>query len=389
MNDGDRETIPAFESAFAERVGCRDAIAVTFARLGLRYALDALGLAPGDEVILSPLTCRVVVLALQSAAFRPVYADIKPSSGLNLDGEGIERHCTKRTRAILFQHTYGTSTGIEEVADVARQRGIPLIEDCAQCLPPGPAGERAGSRGEASIWSHNYRKPLPVGAGGMITTSGAGLAARIRQRRDAGEGRSRRAELAWRMMGVAHEWLLRPGTYWMLWSLQRRVRGDHRAKTLEDAIEEEVTSLPVRISTWQAQRGFRGLASADQRIRRSLDLSRRYANSLGDLNTIALIPGATDFPLYYFPVLARRKHRLLDAARQRGLELIAWPTSTPIYPIEREIELRQCEYEPGSCPNAEARAGTLLGLPVDLRTTDNDAGALIELLRLSDGWSAE
>ena len=86
-------------------------------------------------------------------------------------------------------------------------------------------------------------------------------------------------------------------------------------------------------------------------------------------------------PLYYYPILATHKPALLEAARRRRLELIAWPLSTPIYPIERVAELEQSEYTPGSCPHAELTANSLCGLPVALTSSRASAERLIALLR--------
>lgn len=382
-----RDPVHAFERALAAHLGQTQVVSVTYARLGLRLLLEALGLRPGDEVIVSGLTCRVVVLAIQAAGLHPVYADL--SSGvLTIDADSVTDRLTPRTRAIVFQHTFGTGHGLDAVADIAGQRGIPLIEDCAHCLPPAPGARGAGARGIASIWSHNFRKPMPVGAGGSVATSDENLAALVRKMRDAGQTRSTTGELRWLLTRVAYETLLRPSTYWPLWTLARRLRGDHQQKSLQQSIREEVTSLPIRISARQAEWGLRGLEHAARRVQHAAELAHAYDAALGDLSSIDQVPGAAAWPLYYYPILAHRKPELLDAARRRRIELIAWPLSTPIYPIERQTELAQSEYVSGSCPNAEERARMLCGLPVDLMTTTRGAQNLMDLLREVDAGAA-
>jgi len=378
------DPVTAFEHAFAARVGQPYAVSVTYARLGLRMLLDALGIRPGDEVIVSALTCRVVVLAIQSAGCRPVYADLQSSGALNMDASSVAGRLTSRTRAIVFQHTYGTHTGLDAIVDLASRRGIPLIEDCAHCLPPSSPSQGVGARGIASIWSHNFRKPMPLGAGGCVVTGDEHLAGLIRKVRDAGPVRSPLGELQWQLTRVAYDAVLSPSRYWPLWTLNRRLRRNQERQTLQDSIREEVTSLPVRISSRQAEWGLRGLRDADRRVAHAGQLSSQYDGALGDLSTIQKVPAATKSPLYYYPVLARYKDALLDAARRRRMELIAWPLSTPIYPIERQSELAQSEYAMGSCPDAEERARTLCGLPVDLQATKGSAQNLIDLLRAVD-----
>ena len=89
-------------------------------------------------------------------------------------------------------------------------------------------------------------------------------------------------------------------------------------------------------------------------------------------------------PLYFFPVLTLEKERLLDAARARHLELVAWPIRTPIYPVESESALPRYAYMPGSCPRAEELARCLVGLPTDFGAQERERKALIELLRVHD-----
>jgi dTDP-4-amino-4,6-dideoxygalactose transaminase len=86
-------------------------------------------------------------------------------------------------------------------------------------------------------------------------------------------------------------------------------------------------------------------------------------------------------PLYYFPVLVRNKSALVQAARRRGIEIIAWPRSPPIYPIEDAARLPQYGYEPGSCPVADATAGRLVGLPTHRRISARHLARIVELLR--------
>jgi hypothetical protein len=89
--------------------------------------------------------------------------------------------------------------------------------------------------------------------------------------------------------------------------------------------------------------------------------------------------GSTE-PLYFFPVLVKRKEELLRKARRKRLELIAWPLKEPIYPVETESQLSTYGYEPGSCPVAETVSRHLIGLPTDVRTGARHRQAVIELL---------
>lgn len=373
------ETVRSYEAAFAECVGVRNVVSVAYARLGLRFLLEALGLRMGDEVMISALTCRVVVLAIQAAGFKPIYADVAPDS-LNMDADSVRARLTSATRAIVFQHTYGTSAGRDSVADVADRSGVPLLEDCAQCLPPARGDTPPEWRGVATFWSHNLRKPLPAGAGGCVATSSESLAAAVRSARDRGPSRPFLQEVQWLAVRTGYASLVRPSTYWPLWRLNRALRGDHRSKSLQQSIHEDVNSLPTRISTRQAQWGLDGIAELPSRRAHAGALAAFYDASLTDVPAIQQLTLTGLESLYYYPVLAASKAKLLDVAERRGLELIAWPLTTPIYPIERARELVQCDYVGGTCPRAESLAASLCGLPLDLHTTQSRARDMAAML---------
>jgi perosamine synthetase len=373
-------SIEDFENAFAGIMHQPHAIGFAYARHALSLIVRGLGLLAGDEVVLSPLTCRVVPLALQAAGVRPVFADIS-ADHLNLDAAAVERAWSPRTRAILFQHTYGTSRGVADVASLARSRGVPLIEDCAHCLPGADVSEGPGTRGIASFWSNNLRKPLPAGAGGFALTSSQELANRVRAQRDEGRARGPSEELMLRVEAWGHRRLLSPRSYWFLYGLSRRVRGSSRARTLESAIRAEITSVPVRLSSRQAAWGLAALASVPRRIEHRRRLARLYHDAIAGLNHVRAMPASANSCLYYMPILIEDKPRMLATARRHKRELIAWPISLPIFPIENREELAHCGYTDGSCPNAERTARSLCGLPLDIDTETGDVRAMVDLLR--------
>lgn len=373
-------SIGDFEKAFATMMQQPHAIAFAYARHALSFIVRGLSLRAGDEVVLSPLTCQVVPLALLAAGVRPVFADIS-AHHLNLDGAGVERVWSPLTRAILFQHTYGTSDGIADVAALSRSRGVPLVEDCAHCLPGADVSDGPGSRGLASFWSNNLRKPLSAGAGGFALTSSHDLADYLRGKRDENRARSPSEELTLRIEAWAHRHLVRPRSYWFLYGLSRRVRGAARARTMEAAIRAEIASAPVRLSNRQAAWGLAALASVPRRIEHRRRLARLYDRDISGLQHVRVMPTSPESCLYYVPILIEDKTRMLATARRHRREMIAWPISLPIFPIENREELAHCGYREGSCPNAEQVAQSLCGLPLDIDTETDNVLAMVDLLR--------
>lgn len=371
---GPNGLVGRYESDFARHVGGQAAVAFTHARTALTCILEAEGLEPGDEIVLSPLTCKVVPLALLAMGLHLVYADVDPET-LNLDVEAVRRAVGPSTRAILFQRTYGSSIGLDAIVSLAASRNLCLVEDCAQSTP-----SVVRPRGRAAIFSNNLRKPLPAGAGGMAVTDDSGLAARLRARRGALPRRGLAQQVGLRAEMVIHAWLLRPALYWPLYTLNQKVRGFHRNGTLEAELERDVRAVAARIGGFQARAGLRWLERLPQLVTHRRGHCRAYAEALSGHPGVTIPRRDEQEPLYYFPVLVKQKDALLRLARRRRIEVVSWPIRTPIYPIVDPADLRTYRYEPGHCPQAEQVATRLIGLPTDLATSAGHRAAVIELL---------
>jgi len=175
-----------FEEAFAAYCGTKEAIAVDSGTAALHLALLACGLKPGDEVLTSPFTFIATGTAILHAGLTPVFADIRPG-GFNLDPAKIEAALTPRTRALMPVHLFGTPCDLTAIGEVARRRGLKVVEDACQAHGALHAGRRAGSFGDAATFSFYPSKNLAaVGDGGAVVTNDEEIARDIRLRRDHG-----------------------------------------------------------------------------------------------------------------------------------------------------------------------------------------------------------
>ncbi|APG26927.1 aminotransferase [Syntrophotalea acetylenivorans] len=164
-----------FENEFAEYVGTRYAIAVANGSVALELALYALGIEPGDEVV---TTCRSFIATASSIVMRgarPVFADIDPVSQ-NINAETISRVLTSRTKAIIVVHLAGWPCEMDPILALAKQHGIPVIEDCAQAHGATYKGRMVGSLGDIAAFSFCQDKIMTTGGeGGMITLNDENL----------------------------------------------------------------------------------------------------------------------------------------------------------------------------------------------------------------------
>jgi dTDP-4-amino-4,6-dideoxygalactose transaminase len=362
--------IAGYEARFADVVSGRRAVAFAFARTAMQEAAAACGLAPGDRVVLSPLNCKAVPIAFLQRGYRVVYADIDAAT-MNLDAGTVRTLLAAGARAVVFQHTYGSSAGLEAVKRVADEFGAALFEDRAQCI-----ARRSPPVGSVAFYSNNLRKPLPAGSGGIAVTNDERIADLLAQRRDRLPARGAPQEAKLIAETVLHDWVLRPALYWSIWSLNRKLQPFHARLDRATELAAEGAATSLRPSRRQISRGLRSLAQLESLAGQRLEASRDYASRLRGHAALP-IPEPVE-PLYYFPVLARHKERLLERARRRRLELVAWPLRTPIYPVENEAELERYGYTPGSCANAEQIAARLVGLPTDQFATPPRRAALIE-----------
>lgn len=178
--------VAAFEEAFAAYCGSRHCIAVNTGTSALHLALLAAGVGPGDEVITVPFTFVATVAAIEYTGARPVYVDIDPQT-FTIDANRIESVITERTRAVMPVHLYGQMADMDPLLDIARRRGLIVIEDAAQAHGAEYKGRRAGSMGDLGCFSFYPGKNLGAyGEGGAITTSNAEYARVLRMLRDWG-----------------------------------------------------------------------------------------------------------------------------------------------------------------------------------------------------------
>src|SRR5271170_3462028 len=178
--------VAAFEEAFARYCGVEHAIGVSSGTSALHLALLAAGVGPGDEVITVPHTFVATVAAIIYAGARPVLVDIEPAS-FTIDVNRIEAAVTSRTRAIIPVHLYGQCADMDPIVDLARRRGLAVIEDAAQAHGAHYKGRRAGSLGDLACFSFYPGKNLGAyGEAGAVVTNNADYDRVIRMLRDWG-----------------------------------------------------------------------------------------------------------------------------------------------------------------------------------------------------------
>ncbi len=215
------EEARAFEREFAEACGTRYAVALANGTVALELALQALGIGPGDDVVVPSRTFLATASAVVMRGARPLFADVEPDSG-NISAETVEKVLTPATRAIIPVHLGGWPCDMDPIMELARQRGVKVIEDCAQAHGALYRGRPVGSIGDVGAFSFCQDKIMTTGGeGGMLVTDSAEVRERAWSYKDHGKSL---AAVYGRGQGVGFRWLHESlGTNWRMTEMQAAI----------------------------------------------------------------------------------------------------------------------------------------------------------------------
>jgi perosamine synthetase len=175
----DTAAITRFERAFAAWNGSPHAVTFVSGRVALAAAIDALAIPTGAEIVVPGYTCVVVANAVANAGMTPVYADIELDT-YGLDAAALCAAITPRTRAVVIHHLYGlVSRDLLEIVAICRDRGLAIIEDCAQAAGAALGDRRVGNFGDVGIFSADPSKPFNCVQGGVAVTNNEALSTRL------------------------------------------------------------------------------------------------------------------------------------------------------------------------------------------------------------------
>ncbi len=180
--------VEEFERRFAEYTGVKHAIAVFNGTVALHLGLVAVGVGPGDEVIVPSFSFVATANVAVYQDAKPVFCEIRPDT-YNLDPDGLEARITSKTKAIIPVHYGGQIADMDPITEIAEKHDLAVIEDAAEAHGSTYRGKKAGGLGDAGCFSFYPNKNMTTGEGGMVTTDNDDLAEQMRMIRSHGQDR--------------------------------------------------------------------------------------------------------------------------------------------------------------------------------------------------------
>ncbi|MBI2095517.1 MAG: DegT/DnrJ/EryC1/StrS family aminotransferase [Candidatus Omnitrophica bacterium] len=310
------KNVDALEKAIATETGTKFAVGLASGSDALYLALWAAGVGPGDEVITTPFTFFATAGAISRLGARPVFADIDPRT-FNLDPSRISSRITSRTKAIVPVHLFGLCADMDAIRGLAKKHGLVVIEDAAQAFGATIDGHSAGSLGKMGCFSFYPTKNLGGGGdGGMLVTSSAAWAEKVRLMRDHGS----------------------------------RVKYRHEFVGINSRLDElQAAILLVKlkyIGQWNAKR--KKIAARYSRALKGLPLETPY------------VPEGYGHVFHLYSVLTEKREALSRFLAKEGIG------SAVYYPLPLHLQpcYRKLGYRAGDLPVSEKTSKKILALPL-------------------------
>jgi dTDP-4-amino-4,6-dideoxygalactose transaminase len=325
------EFVREFEKAYAEKYGVGHCVSCANGTDAIYIVLRMLGIGAGDEVITTAASWISTTETISQAGAKPVFVDVDDFFVLDVDQ--VEKRITPRTRAVIAVHLYGQAAPMDRLEKLCRERGLKLIEDCAQAHFAEWQGRRVGTIGDAATFSFYPGKNLGAwGDAGALVTNDAELARKCR-------------------MYANHGALVKH---------QHEMEGIN--SRLDDLQAALLTAKLKHIDSWTAGR------------RRVADAYARLLAGIPGIELPRVRAGATHV-WHLYVIKAQRRDELKSFLGQRGIETaVHYPTALPLLPAYEYLDYRAADV-----PRAAANQAAILSLPMFPEMTD----AMIEYVAAS------
>jgi perosamine synthetase len=357
---GGTDLLESYQKAFAETIignGSLPALAFWRGRVALWTILRAGGVASqDDEVILPAYTCEMVPTAVRFAGGRCVFVDVEHGC-FSPSLQQIAGAITRRTRAIIFQYTYGIVQPVRKLASLIADKPITLIEDCCQLVSSDCLYDGIATTGDAAFFSTQWNKPFSTGLGGMAVYSNEKLYVESKNiLRTFSRKQDRRRSRSLCLQLLLYNLTVRPRTKALVARLYRwaqrsgMIQGTTTAEEYGDDIPSDYLAGAINV---QAILGMQELNRWYENLEHRCMLTKLYLEHLPELG-IDITPmkiGSDNPVLWAVPVFVENADEILSRAGKAGLPIASWFIRPPIHLTPPAAE--RYNYRMGQCPESE------------------------------------
>ncbi len=336
-----------FERALAAVAGTSHAVAVSTGTAALHAAMYALGVGPGDEVVVTTMTFAASANCAAFLGAKPVFVDVEPDT-LLIDPKQVEAHITPRTKAVIAVDYAGHPCDYDALEAIAVARGLPLVDDACHAIGGSYRGKPIGSLALLNAFSFHPVKHVATGEGGAVTTSDAELARRMRLFRNHG------------------------------------ITTDFRERAVQGAFAYEMVDLGYnyRLSDIQCALGITQLAKLQASVARRQAIARQYDKAFRENPAVKPLAVRSDVSHAYhlyavqldLDALTADRATVFRALRAEGIGVNVHYMPVHLHPFYQN----KFGTARGLCPVAEAAYDRLLSLPMFPAMTDADVADVVE-----------
>ena len=373
------------EEEFRKYLGVGQAISFNSGRSALMAILDALEIKKGDEVLLQAFTCNSAVNPILERGAKPVFVDIDDT--LNLDPEDLKRKISYRARLVMVQHNFGWPAKIEKIMDIAKERNLYLVEDCAHALGARYRGKLCGTLGEVAFFSFGRDKVISSVFGGMAVTNNNKTGEKLKNF----QSKLTFSPGSWIFQQLLHpvlmNWKIMPA-YALHPFLGRMILGvSHKLSILSKAVYREEKKgkmskrFPKLLPNAFSILALNQFKKLERFNRHRKEITEFYKENLAGFRMPLAESREEVEPIFMrYPILAEKEtDEILKKARERRIFLDDGWRKSPIVPPDTDINKMQ--YISGSCPRAEKVAKNILNLPTHINISKKEAQIIVDFLK--------
>ncbi len=364
------------EEWLQEFLSADHAFSVDSGRSALLLSLKSIGVKEGDEVILPGYTCVVVTNAIRYLGAVPVYVDV--GDDLNVIVSEIEQKITTKTKALVVQHTFGVAADLDAIVEIAGEKNIKIIEDCAHSLGGEYHERKLGTFGDIGFFSFGSNKIISSVRGGAVVTNSDKIAKNLEEQ-IAKLKKQKLSELLRHLLHFPLFFISKPmynfggkiilGCAKKIKLLPNIISKKEKRGVIDNFYPSLFSNSLARITLSQLQNLAKNIKHRER-------IAKHYREELK--SKIEYQEGEEGRVWLYYTIFTKDHDALASALKKQGV--IAGTDWSGSVIVPKDIDLTKTNYQPGTCPNAEKISFQVLNLPTNLNIDIRKADKIVKIV---------